>query len=312
MEKGKPCLSVILPVYNAEKFLCDALDSLCTQTFADFELIAVNDGSTDSSQQILARYSDQDDRIKVINQENHGLIYALNKACHDATTPYLVRMDADDICLPERFEKQLTYMEQHPECVALGGRVTLIDDEGYKIMDMGTHLTHEEIDREHIHGRGGAIIHPAAIIRTEAWKKIGGYQKEFKHAEDLDLFLRLAEVGELANLDTLVLYYRQHLESVGYSHREAQFLLAQKAVRAAVERRKLKIAYHMQMKPKKNVTAKDSYLKWAWWAYGADNHKTANKYALRTLLASPLSATSWRLVMVLLRDSFKRKFSFRR
>lgn len=302
-ERSMTALSVILPVFNAEKYLTIAIESILNQSFPDFELIAVNDGSTDSSAAILENYAEADSRIRLVSRQNKGLIYSLNEAGRLAESPYLVRMDADDICELDRFEKQHLYMEKNKECVALGGRALLIDDANYPIKEMGEHLTHSEIDDQHLRGQGGAIIHPAAIIRKTAWEQVGGYHDEFTHAEDLDLFLRLAEIGKLANLSSRVLSYRQHMESIGYQQREKQYASAVKAVTAAIERRDCDSSYLKEIGLKEAVSAAESHRKWAWWALDSGNLKTARKYAWKSMIQAPYSIGTWNLVLSVIRYS---------
>lgn len=296
-------LSVVLPIFNAENYLHLALDSIFSQSFTDFEVIAVDDGSSDTSLNILEKYATQDSRLKIISRENRGLIYSLNEACVAAKSAYLLRMDADDICADDRFERQYRYMENNPDCVALGGRVLLIDDSGDPIKEMGEFESHQEIDSLHMRGEGGAIIHPAAIIRKSAWEQAGKYRSDFPHAEDLDLFLRLAETGRLANLKHQVLSYRQHMESVGYTKRQEQFLSARKAVLDAVKRRGLNTDLVDSLKEKKSATKPEVYQKWAWWALGAGHTKTARKYAVKTLTETPIALSAWKLFACTIRDS---------
>jgi glycosyltransferase involved in cell wall biosynthesis len=113
-----PKISVILPVYNAQSYLRESIDSILNQSFQDFELIMINDGSTDSSLSIMESYTDQ--RIRIINQTNAGLPVSLNRAIAQAQGQYLARQDADDICLPERLAKQFAYLDTHPQCALLG------------------------------------------------------------------------------------------------------------------------------------------------------------------------------------------------
>src|SRR5436305_9543595 len=126
----RPQVSVLMPVYNAIRYIGVAVDSVLSQTFSDFEFIIVDDGSTDGSAEILREYAGRDPRIRLISRPNTGLGFALNEALAVARAPFIARMDADDECLPERFEKQIQYLRNHPECVLLGSRVLWIDSDG--------------------------------------------------------------------------------------------------------------------------------------------------------------------------------------
>jgi glycosyltransferase involved in cell wall biosynthesis len=210
-ERDTPTMSVILPVHNAGKFLDAAIESVLRQSHADFELLLLNDGSSDSSLKRLEYYAARDARCKVHSWPNRGVPQTLNEGIRLARADILVRMDADDICHPLRFEKQLKYLNAHPECAAVGTQVMLIDPEGWPIRPFVEATRHSSIDAEHLAGRGGAIAHPSVAMRKSAVASIGGYRTEFTRAQDIDLFLRLAEVGQLANLPEVLLDYRQRL-----------------------------------------------------------------------------------------------------
>src|SRR5258706_14041022 len=117
---SSPAVSVVMPVYNGERYLASAIDSILAQTFTDFELIAVDDGSTDSSLPMLKRYAERDPRVRVISRPNTGIVGALSDAIAAARAPLIARMDADDLSLPLRFERQVAYLSGHPQCVLVG------------------------------------------------------------------------------------------------------------------------------------------------------------------------------------------------
>ena len=127
-----PKISVVMPAYNAAEYLDEAIRSILNQTFRDFEFIIINDGSTDDSISILDKQQKLDSRIRVYHQENQGMIAALNRGCRLARGKYIARMDADDISLPGRLEKQLKYMERHPQIGILGTWIYSIDKNGFE------------------------------------------------------------------------------------------------------------------------------------------------------------------------------------
>lgn len=225
-------LSVILPVYNGAKFVDEAVRSIREQTFRDFELIIINDGSTDDSGKILAAHVAEDSRICLVNRENRGLIKTLNEGLALATGEYLARMDADDISVPERFEKQLAYLESHPECVLLGSSIMLIDEHGHELKKVDYCV--EPMGKLM---RYCAIAHPTVAGRTEAFRRLGGYREAYKHAEDYDLWLRMAESGKLVNLPDYLLRYRIHQNSIGMRYTAEQTAVSAVAVKAAKLRR---------------------------------------------------------------------------
>ena len=298
-----PAISVLLPVFNAENYLALAIESIQNQTFSDFEIIAINDGSTDSSLAILEGFAKRDKRIRVIDQENKGLIVTLNEGIRLTNAPFIARMDADDICHAFRFEKQLAYLEEHPECVAVGSRVMLIDPDGLPICEFSKQVAHADIDSDHLSGKGGAIAHPAVMLRKSALEKIDGYRDDVIHAEDIDLFLRLAEVGQVANLPEVLLYYRQHALSIGYQFRQEQKASAVKAILDACRRRNIDAPTNDMLDDGAEPVAvmANTHLKWAWWSLQAGHVKTARKHALKVIVSKPCDFQAWKLLACAIR-----------
>ena len=298
----QPKISVLMPVYNAERFLAEAVESILKQTFTEFEFIIIDDGSTDNSINILKNYSSLDPRIKLITRENRGLIKTLNEGVDLARAKYIARMDADDISLPLRFEKQIEFLDEHPEHIAVGTLAELIDIDGDLIGSFGGLKTHEEIDGAHIKGIGGAIVHPSAMIRRTAMVKVGGYLECYQNAEDLDLWLRLAEHGKLANIPSRLLLYRQHMDSIGYKMRLSQIESARKAVMSAYKRRNFQFKKSLLSERAAIVPTKgEIYTKWGWWALKNRNIKVAKKYAYKAMIKSPYKLSSWKLLYCSLR-----------
>ena len=151
-------------------------------------------------------------------------------------------MDADDISKPNRIDKQFGCLSEHPECVALGSQVMLIDPEGLEICQFVATFSHSDIDSAHLAGQGGSICHLAMVMRSAAVDKVGGYRTKFPYAEDIDLFLRLAEIGTLSNLSDTLFRYRQHPKSIGYQYASTQQTTVQRAVVEARLRRGLTIS----------------------------------------------------------------------
>lgn len=202
-----PEVSVILPVYNGEAYLREAIDSVLAQTFTDFELIIVDDGSTDGSADIIASYKDA--RIRYIrNEQNKGLIFSLNSAIDTAQGNFVARMDSDDIALAQRFEKQLSYLKAH-ETTVLATRVKLIDACGEPLPDWPEER--ENISFKQIKKflpKDNCIAHPSVMGRTEVFKKYQ-YRYNQKYSEDYDLWLRLVADGfRIEKLPEPLLLYR--------------------------------------------------------------------------------------------------------
>src|SRR5207248_1383335 len=161
---------------------------------------------------------------------------------------FLARIDSDDVAAPTRFEKQVQYLREHPECVAVGSRLQMIDPYGSPL-DVSDHkLTHDEIERELLAGSGWALSQPAMMMRREAVMRLGGYRKQYECSEDLDLSLRLAEVGKLANLPEPLTKWRRHLGSVNHTRHAQQDRNADAIIRETLARRGLPVPENLNLK----------------------------------------------------------------
>lgn len=209
-----PLITVLMPMYNGERFLRPAMDSILSQSFGDFELLVLDDGSKDASVEIARSY--RDDRIRLFPLEHLGLIATLNFGLKEARGEWIARMDCDDVALCDRLQRQWDYLCNHKDLVVLGGAVELIDAEGRR---MGAKPTPPQ-DHEAIVGNmtfrrnGPALIHPTVFVRTDAARQVGGYRIQFPVAEDADFWLRLSCVGQIASLQEPVLLLRKHGENV--------------------------------------------------------------------------------------------------
>jgi len=206
-----PAVSVVMCVYNGERFLHEAVESILNQTFADLELIVVDDGSTDSTPQILAGYVSRDFRVVVHRQANQGPAAAANRGVGLARAPLIARLDADDVALPTRLECQSRFLIEHETVAVVGGAVTFIDENGRSWADpVQFPLTDAEIHE--MLTTTTPFVHSAVMLRRDAFECVGGYRPIFREAEDLDLWLRIAECYELANVPELVVRYRIHAQ----------------------------------------------------------------------------------------------------
>jgi GT2 family glycosyltransferase len=203
-----PAASIVLSVYNGERFLARAVQSILGQSMTDIELIVVDDGSTDTTPAILERYAAADPRMVVLHQANGGRAMARNRAFEEARAPVVAVLDADDVALPERLERQHRFLAHHPQVAAVGGGVRFVDEDGRAFPDVTYPLTDGEI-RAALEDTT-PLAHSAVMVRKEAWKRVGGYRPLFRLAEDTDLWLRIAEQAELANLPDIVVCYRIH------------------------------------------------------------------------------------------------------
>jgi glycosyltransferase involved in cell wall biosynthesis len=201
-----PLVSVVMPIYNSERFLDEAMESILNQTFEDFEFIIVADKSTDTSDAILDDFREKDDRIKVFDQERIGLIASLNKGCQLAKGKYIARMDADDISLPHRLEMQLQYLEEHPEIGVLGTGIRYIDEAG-RLGKSVRNPRDPKLIKFYLHLEN-CFVHPSIMMRRETIKHLGFYNPEAIDAEDYDLWARAAFVTQVSNLQDILLEYR--------------------------------------------------------------------------------------------------------
>ena len=296
-----PTVSVIMPVYNAERYVAEAVESILAQTFTDFEFLIVDDGSTDGSRKILERYAAQDPRIHLKSRPNTGLVIALNEMLSDARGEFIARMDADDVSLPERFEKQLEFLSEHPKVVAVGTAQVWIDPVGLPLRENVPPREHAEIERIQFETAEACLCHPSAMLRRSAVQAAGNYDESLFGAEDLDLWFRLGEIGLLANMPECLIQYRFHFSKVGFSHKDTQVAAGRRSVENAAARRSVPLIAPNGRGDREVQSVESQYLIWTWWALNAGNVSTARKYALRSLLANPFRGIVWKAVACALR-----------
>lgn len=203
-----PIASVLMPVYNGEAYLAEAVESVLEQTERNIEVIVVDDGSTDSSRAILRRFALQDARVRVFEEEHRGLVPTLNRGLEVARGKYICRLDADDIAMPDRIEKQVRFLDAHEDYVLVGGQVTLIGIAGEKIGTWERPLSHIEI--ETALQSTNCFMHTCVMFRRAEVVSAGGYDPLFILAEDYDLWVRLAANYRLGNLPDFVCRVRMH------------------------------------------------------------------------------------------------------
>ncbi len=210
-----PIISIIMPVYNSSQYIREAIDSIRQQTFADFELIVVDDGSIDNSVSIVNSYDDK--RIRLLLNE-HDFIGSLNLGVLEARGKYIARMDADDVMLADRLQKQVDYMEQHPEIHICGSWTEVFGAEEGIIR---TATYHEEIVSTML--LHNAMIHPSVMIRKSVLEN-NLYQTGYPCAEDYKLWTELASKGfRFANIPEVLLKYRRSANQVTQTRQEEMF-----------------------------------------------------------------------------------------
>lgn len=229
-----PLISVILPVHNAQKYLVEALESLRYQTYPHFEVIAIDDASSDDSFKILKSYAQIDSRFKVIrNKVNLKIAKTLNLGITKAKGEFIARMDADDISLPNRFQKQIKFLTSHPGVVVVGGQCLTIDTDshitGKKLFPINHIAIHE------LMYTANPLQHPSIMIRRSLLpKSFSWYNSKLTPAEDLDLYFRLGKFGLFANLKSTILMYRQHGDSETFRNPKYTFEITKQVRHLAV------------------------------------------------------------------------------
>lgn len=211
MNQHSPRLTVIMPAYNTALYIREAIDSILQQTFTDFEFIIINDGSKDNTLEVIKQYNDP--RIRLIDQANKGLIDTLNEAILLAQSDIIARMDADDICYPERLQIEFDFLTQNPDYVLVGSQADIIDKDGNYLMPLiPIGHTHEEI-KDRIDMKC-PFIHPCVMFRKQAVIDAGLYPKNALTFEDHLLWKKLLNFGKVCNLPQILLKARFNPESV--------------------------------------------------------------------------------------------------
>ncbi len=190
-------ISVILSVYNGEQHLAESIESILAQTLPDFEFLIINDGSSDGSARLVKKF--RDPRIRLIDRaENRGLTSSLNEAWKLAGGEFIARMDADDVSPPDRFEKQVSFLDRHEDHGIVGLRMEIIDQDGVTVECPEMSCPHERI-MEHIFW-DNPFVHSSLMMRNELLGEISGYDPRWRFAQDYDLVLRASRVTKMANL----------------------------------------------------------------------------------------------------------------
>jgi glycosyltransferase involved in cell wall biosynthesis len=218
---SEPRVSVVMPAYNAQRYISQAIESILTQTLTDFEFLVIDDGSEDRTAKIVQEYGDRDARVRLLTHGgNRNICNALNTGIRTARGPYIARMDADDWSYPYRLERQVAFMDAHPEVGVSGGTIEVCDDELRPLNRRTYRRTDAEIRRRLF--RYSPFAHPAVIYRTGAARAVGGYDPALADAEDYDFYFRLGIAWKFANLPDLLLRLRTTEKSISQSRGRRQ------------------------------------------------------------------------------------------
>lgn len=201
-----PAVSVIMPAYNAEKYIARAIESILNQTLSDFELIIIEDASSDHTSKIVNKYSKIDKRIRVINHKrNLQIAQSLNEGVELSRSNIVARMDADDISLPERLELQYKYLKSHPKVAVLGANILIIDDRGNIISKR--EYPESDKDLKSVMFRYSPFAHPVVMFRKNVFKEFGGYDVFKVPCEDIDLWFKIGSKYTFATVPEFVMKY---------------------------------------------------------------------------------------------------------
>ena len=229
-----PKVSVLMSVCNGERYLREAIESILNQTFQDFECIIIDDGSADSTNEIIRTYSDP--RIRLVeNQKNMGLTKSLNRGIDLCKGEYISRMDGDDISLPLRLEKQVDFMKKHHQTGVVGTRASEIDHEGKITIRKTAHNTYDREMKVQLMF-GTCFLHPSVMIRKKILRETGlSYDKSFSTSQDYFLWWQLSLLTKFANLPECLLHYRKHSSRLSNHSSTDQTLNASRVRRLVVE-----------------------------------------------------------------------------
>jgi glycosyltransferase involved in cell wall biosynthesis len=215
-----PAISVLMPVWNGlingdEKFLTMAIESVLDQTYTDLEFIIVDDGSADRTPQVLGRYAASDKRVKMLRSPtNEGIVAALNKGLKECNSPYVARMDADDISTVTRLEIQKGFLDARPGTAMCGTAMYVINEEGKLVMHINDRPCNYSVVKEFLK-YGSPFVHGSVMFRKNVILEVGGYSPDprFKHAEDYELWVRLAKTHVVENIPGATLYFHRNHRS---------------------------------------------------------------------------------------------------
>lgn len=227
MESTSPLISVIIPAFNAELYIKEALESVCSQTYVNLEIIVIDDGSSDRTREIIEKF--QDARILLISRENRGLIATLNEGIEISRGDYVARMDADDICLSTRLETQVEYLRKHNNIGLLFTGIEYIDENGRKLREKVSTKSRKLEPVELLFGC--PVCHPTVMFDMTKLKKSDiQYDKAYCLAEDFELWTRLVSITEIGIINKVLFKYRIHPNSITSKNNEKQRIVASKAL----------------------------------------------------------------------------------
>ena len=298
-----PTVSVLMPVFNTSRYLDDALQSISGQSFNDFELVVIDDGSSDGSTRLLEQYSEQESRMRLIKRGNRGLIATRNELLAASRGSLLAWMDSDDMSLPDRLAQQVDAFEKDPELVCVGASAQCIDPDGkfLKIERWPTDPEQIKVEQE----TGGAMRFPTTMMRRIQALQVGGFREPFKIGEDYDFLLRLSQYGRMSNLAGVLYLYRQHVASVCATlgphwpaYRDQILELARERRERGRDRLEQGASVRIDLPEitDRSAMERQVYRNWAEQALDNDDFPLAMKYARASLGGRLGSWSAWKFV----------------
>ena len=295
-----PLVTVQMPVFNGACYLQDSVKSILAQTYTNFEFLIIDDGSTDNSLELLRSFEATDKRVKLISRKNRGLGATQHELCTAAQGTYVAQLDQDDVAFPDRLARQVAYLIEHPDVVCVGTAYQIIDSRDRLLTTLSPPTDDAEIQLLNLQGHC-AILHPSAMMRKSALDTVGGYDAVFNTAVDIDLWLRLGELGKLANMPDALVQYRLHENSASERVGEIQTKEARMACERAALRRGIAPCFeaYRAWRPTKDRASRYAFMiQYGWWAWNSGQRLTAIIYAIKAIQVRPLSAGGWKLLMV--------------
>jgi hypothetical protein len=261
------------------------MESILRQTLSSLELIVIDDGSTDRTAAIAEKFASGDSRVRVLRRPHEGLSATLNAGIAAVRGEYVARMDADDISAPDRLQKQVAYLDSRPACVAVGTWIEVVDEAARHIGLKTFVTTHDEISAALLRCVS-PMAHPTVVARRDVLRGAGGYDARRYPSEDLDLWFRLAESGELANLSETLLQHRRHKVAIGVCEREKMKAMALTICNEARTKRGLQPQRGTPILAGRNADAR-YHFECARTALIAGPRLTAVRHAAATIAAEP-------------------------
>jgi glycosyltransferase involved in cell wall biosynthesis len=295
----RPLISILIPVYNSARFVAAALDSALAQTYERFEVVIVDDASTDGSLEILQPYAQRDARVRLFTHaRNLGLPSTRNEAVQEARGEFIANLDSDDTAAPDRLALQLRYLQAHPECIVLGGQATFVDEDGDPVGVSEQKLSHEEIEAELFDGRGLALLQTTSMMRRADVLTVGGYRQGLRTCEEHDLFLRLGEHGRLANLPDVLGAMRKHPGSfTAIGHIEISNALRRAVIADALRRRGLPLDSRRPRHWPAPQSLAEWHATWAGEAFYFGYRRSGWKHLRRAFRNGPLCPAALRILV---------------